>query len=671
MDELQRLRSDVDRLQRQMGDVSNADQRTAIGAVSLVDPQPIVISPPAPPAANQIRNGDGSHSVNTWFDTVAAPGTDKVKEAAHWFSNDAPATGQLLDFTNAETSSANKTLKTTAHSTYNGLYCDWSVPAGVMRLTGTKSLDAPFPNNSVFPSRPMYLGAIIALRDSTTRVRPDTRLAAMLYDNDASVKDFMKAGAAFHLSGDVRFRTTPPAATTERRYKVLAETDRGYSFLSDELVIANAPTDPSYISGEIDVYLSWEQITGVLRYKVYRHNIVAGTFDFLKEITSGSNTYGDNNNITTPGVVGYPAATFDRVTCYVATLTGALSTLPVDGIALKWASLFLNIPVPSSLATSGSGNQVLRVALTTPLDREVDPASSTAASTQVQTATDQFTALDTGRTATLYAADGTTVLHGPGVITFNTTKIVDFATPVSTTHADAILFIEEGGDHGLLMDMIHIGYLSRAAYAPYFEDLNRTLPSTAAPNTSSQGGVGPGGDTGDPGDGGIGGCIEISVPVTTLFGNNYRDQPFEMVSRGQALKSGNHTPNWVNDVVISKTDNLHVVRTANGLELPCSLGQVFFTSTMDTQGRSLSRLRVGDFILTCFDDRDECSRITEILATGRSAKVGSYALEPGHKYLAGRLRLPWWKRLIRWAQGRRGICKIYIHNLKPQRDLGP
>jgi hypothetical protein len=639
------------------------EERTALGASSPVEPIPIPITPAPPPSANQLRNGDLSHSTNTWHETVAAPGTDKVLECAHWYSHNEPATGQALDFTDARASSNNKTLKAAGHSDYDADFCDWSIPAGVARMQGTKSLDAPFPNNSVKPGFPMYMGAIIARRNNTIVAASDCRIAAMLYDNNGH--DFMQSGEVFHLTGFVR---GVPAGTTERRYKVLAETDRGYSFLSEELVLAATPNDASFVPG-VDVFLSWDRIDGVLRYKVFRHNVVAGTFDELKEITSGNNNYGDNNHIDDDNVGAYPVATDDRVKCYVATLGSALINLAVDGVALKWDSLFLNIPVPGSLDSAASGNQVLRIALTKALDRQMADAESTAASNSIESATGAFTARDTGRLATLFDEDGN-VLHGPEAITFVDATHVTFATNVATSNVDAVLFIEGGGDHGLLVDMVHIGYLERSAYAPNGDDLNRVLPSTAVPNSSSQGGVGSPGDTGDPGDGGLGGCVALDTPVTVLWGNSFITRIFQSVGRGELVKSGNLRPNTVLDIKISETDDLHIVRTKNDMELPCSPGQVLFTSFVDRCGTSVNRLKIGDNVLTCAAGIDECSPITEIRATGKRARVGTIALAPGHKYLAGWQRFSWWKRLLYRLTGRPTKCSgIYCHNRKPLEAL--
>lgn len=657
--QLEVLEQDFREVERRLNEMRGvgSGQVTALGAVSPIDFRPPPADPARPSADQQLRDGDLSHSTGSWWEAVVAV-NDEFRECAHWYSNDAPIAGQVLSFIDARTSSVNKTLKTPAHSQYDAHYCDWSVPAGYARMTGTKSLDALLPASPVVPGRTEYFGSIIARRNSTIVIKESTRIAAMLYDNDAH--DFMKSGVLFHLSGGTRGN---PAGTTQRKYKVLAKTDRGYEFLSDELDLTDAPDDVSF-GPNVDVGLSWPRIDGVLAYEVYRHDITAGKFRLLKTVTSGANTYGDNNRIDRDDVGSYPPASDDRVKCYVATVTGELSNLVVDGIGADWRTLFLNIPVPSTLASAASGNQVFRLALTEAMDRQMVDAISSAGSPTVESATAEFTALDTGRSATLKDADGN-ILHGPDSITFVDATHVNFSTNVATNNADATLYIVEGGDHGLLIDLLHLSYIERAKFGYYPEDRTRTLQPTAVPNVLSQGGLGPGGDTGDPGDGGLGGCITLDCPTWIYEGNWARAIPFSFLKRGCAMPSGNLSPNYSQDLLISETDNLHIVRFENRIEVPCSPGQCFFMSHVDFRGTAARCLKRGDFAITMRDGRLERSRVVEVIATGKTARVGSPALTPGHSYFAGYLRLPWYERFWRWLWPKdRGISAALLHNVK-------
>lgn len=661
MDQLQKLQQDVDKLTRVVNEQTGGggSQVSMLGAASPIDFLPPPTTVPTPSAANQVRDGDFSFSVNGYHESVAAPGTNKVRECADWFSND-PGIGVVLSFINALTGGVNRTLKHLTHSTYDGSYCDWGLPEGIARFQGLKTVDAVLPGNTVYPNRTMYLGAIVAIRSSQIVIPADFHLYAGLYDNSATVKDWIKGTNQFHLDGRVR---GAPAGTAELRYRILARTDRGYEFISDELVLANAPNNSSFNS-DVDVYLTWARIDGVLEYVVIRRNVLYGTYDELAHITSGANTYGDNNVVLVAGVGGYPAASDDRVKAYVATLTGALDNIAVDGVALKWTSIFLNIPVAADYNVGlTTAEQVLRMGQSKALDRQLDDVTSVAGTPTLTSPLGAFTAVDTGRLAELRDHDGT-VLHAAEAITFVDATHVTFATNVAANHSNVILYIVGGGDHGLLIDMVHISYVSRATYAPYFEDLNRLLLPAATPNGSSQGGIGAGGGGGNPGEGGIGGCVEVSEPVVTLFGNSFVTMLFSAVRRGQPLRSGSHVPNWVNDIAISYTDNLHILRLANGVELRCSPGQVVFRSFADAHGTDVWRLGEGDYVLSCLDGVDECSRIVMNRPTGQRARVGTFVLSPGHRYGAGKLVLSWWKKLLRRLRGKKNQGFIYCHNAK-------
>ncbi len=660
---LEKLQQDFDELQRKVNERLGSDSLgTGPASGPSTDFAPPPTPPPSPTSNQQLRNGDANHSVNTYKDAVAAPATDKVLECAYWFSSDGPAAaGQTLDVTtDSETSSVNDTLKAVGHSTYSATRCDWDSVRGNVRMTGLSTLDALLSGSPVGAGRTEYFGSRVALRNSQIVVPAGGGIAAMLYDNNAL--DFMKAGTAFHLSG---VRRGPVTGVTERRYKILAETDRGYSYLSDEYIDANAPDDSSFTTS--DEYLTWDRIDGVLKYKVYRFDVTAGKYRLLHEVTSGSNTFGDNGTIEAGrnDEGGYPVATHDRVICYVATLDGALSTLAVDGVD-DWDDLWLNIPVPDPLASAASGNQVFRLALTMALDRKMVDAVSTAGSVKVGSATGDFTALDTGRIGTLYDADGN-ILHGPEALTFDTTTEIDFATPVATDNVSATLYIVGGGDHGLLVDLLHLSYQDRAKFSFWPEDRNRTLEPTAAPTTTGQGGIGTGGGGGDPGDGGLGGCIPLDCPTWVYEGNHARAIPFSLLRRGMAMFSGNLVPNWtLGRSPLSETDNLHVVSFENGVWVPCSPRQPFYTSMVDREGTMAHRLKPGDFAVTVRDGRVETSRIVEVLATGKPAKVGTPHLSPGHSYVAGYLKLPWYEQLWRWLWPKdRGPSGGILHNRKP------
>lgn len=679
MNDFEQLRQKVNRMQLEMQDLGGrigAIQPPFIGSplTGFVPP----VGTTSPSAVNQVRNGEYGHSVDTWFDATPSPTLDEGKECAHWFSNDVPVAGQVLSFVNALTSSANKTLKAYGdfggvHSTYDPAYCDWDRNTGQARLHGLKSLDAPFPTNRVVvPNRSViYVGALIALRNEQIRVPSDCRIYAGIWDNTVSApRPDWVAGAAFAITGSVR---GTPATTTERRYKVFASTDRGYTYLSSELTIAAAPSDAGFATA--DVFLTWKSIPGILEYHIYRHDITAAKYRKLVEIASGANNYVDNGAIL-PGqndVGGYPAATSTTPLAYVATLENELSGLPIDELE-SWATLFLNIPIPSDYDVgTTTAEQVLRLGLTKALDREVLDAVVNNGSTNLDSATAIFTALDTGRTVVITKGANTHTT----TITFVDVDSVTLA--VAWPHANAVgatLYIIGGGDHGILLDAIHVSYVSGAAFAPNGDDLNRLTNGgqnpIAAPNHSSQGGSG--GDGGsEPGDGGIGrfeGCIAVDCPVNVWVGNSLESIAWKAITFGEALFSGDLRPNHVLRKPPARTLSLQLVRVRAtwlyDIEIPCSPGHPLITSMFDRKGRAVETQKAGDPVMISIDGKVARKRIREIVDTGEAADVGTFTLAPGHVYAAGRIHYrSFIHRLLAGILRLNPVVGVLSHNVKP------
>lgn len=684
-----RLRQAVERLQRQMPEALSGDG-SATGSLmpptvgsQFPVPTPIPVTP-APSAVSQIRNGEIGHSVDTWFNPPpGSPTGDVGKEAAFWYSNDAPFAGQLLDFTDARTTSVNKTLKSFlndggVHSTYDFNYCDWDRATGEARLTGDRTLDAPFPNNRcVTPNRAVeYLGALIARRNSTIVIQSDNHIFCGLWDNSslAPRPDWI-AGTPFVVSAVVR-EGTPPS-TTERRYKVYAFTDRGYTYLSAETSVIDAPSDVAF--ADFDVYLSWKRIPGILQYWIYRFDVVANKFRLLKKIGSGNANYGDNGRVELDDVGGYPSATNTTPIAYVATREHELDNVAVDG--QPWTPLVLAPAIPDDYDLGQTtGEQVLRVGMTKAMDRMMVDVISTASSSSVESDTGEFSSLDTGRTATLLDADGN-ILHGPESITFVDATHATFATAVATSNVGAVLYILEGGDHGLLIDAIHISYVQGAAFAAYPDDLNRLdnggQNPIAAPNHSSQGGSGGGGDPG-PGGGTVG-CIPFDCPVNVWVGHTLESWPWKAIQTGRDyLFSGDLRASRVLAKPTSYTDNLHLLRVRASclydIEVPCSPRQPVITERIDGIGRAVEHLSPEGYALISIDSQVKRMQIREIVATGEHADVGVFTMELGHVFSAGyvRYRTPL-HRLIGWALkvfGRRApVVGILLHNAKPIQEL--
>jgi hypothetical protein len=645
------IRADLDELTRRFNEQSGqSSDTTALGAVTQnqLEPQPVPATPAIPPQDQQLRNTDFSYTVNGYKDTVAAPGTDKVREAAFWFSNDSVVAGQTLSLTDAETSSTNKTLKTPDHSTYDAAYCDYDISIGCARMTGVKSLDAPFPTSPIYPGRTEYSGARVALRNSQIRVPTDCHLGAFLYDNNG--KDVIKAGAAFHITAAVR---GTPAATTDRKYKVLAKTDKGFSYLSDEADVAAAPSDADFASGTADVDLEWDAIPGILEYWVYRHDITAAKYRLLIVISNGANTYADNNYQLNSDTGGYPSSTDTTLKSYVATSDGELTKLPVNGVDASWADLFLNVPVPTSVAALGAGFQWYRLQLDKAMDREFAGVTTINGNTTISTGVDQFVSLDAGRTVNLTSADGLHTLTTT-VASYTDTKHVVLTAAPTWGDSNTDIYITGGGDHGLLIDLIHVGYVAQAKWGAYPDDLTRALPPAATPSSSGQGGTGSGGGSGsgDPGGGGIG-CITADMPVTRWYGHALVGEPFRLTKIRTVLFSGNLKPNWIVLKHRAYTDDLHAVKVrANwffDIYLECSPGHPLISGHLDGHGHQVIALKPGDYVLAHVNGHVQRHRIFSIRRLGRESDVFTYSLRPAHIYAAGmpifRSR---WRKFLHW-----------------------
>lgn len=670
MNDQELLRQQFNRLQLQLNDLGgqlggNQMPPTISSPFSSLRPIPITTSPAV---VNQVRNGEAGHSNNTWYEAAPAPTADKGKECAIWFSNDAPVAGQVLDFTTGITNSVNKTVKAYIndggiHSTYNPAYCDWDRARGVIRLTGTKSLDQPLSNNRlVAPNRPVqYVGMLIARRNSTIVVPSGCHCYAGIWDNTNSAPrpDWIN-GTAFALTGSVR---GTPATTTERRYKVLAFTDRGFTYLSTEVTLVIAPSDAAFATS--DVLLSWRVVPGILRYWVYRHDITAAKYRLLRTDIIGG-TYVDNGSLVDDDVGGYPSATDTLLRSYTATREGDLDGLPIDGS--PWASLFLNPATPNDYDQgTTTAEQVLRIGLTMPLDRAMPDVVSVSGNTSVSSATGAFTAQDTGRMATL--TKGTDV-HGPEAITFVDATHVTFATAVGFNSTGATLYIVEGGDHGLLVDALHMSYAPGAAFAPSPEDDRLTKGGqnpVAAPSSSSQGGTGGGGGF-DPGGGGIG-CIALDCPVGVLIGHRLESFAWRAIHVGEFLFSGDLRPNQVYRKPTAYTKSLQLVRVRASwlydIELPCSPEHPVITDKFDARGRQVQTLRPGNLVLCSVGDKVKRLPIRKIINTGQSAEVGTFVLGNGHLYSAGGVYYrTWLHKVIARVLNHRPIVGVMSHNRK-------
>lgn len=320
-------------------------------------------SPVIPTVTQLLRNGDGTHSSDTWFNAVPSA-TDQRYECAHFYTHAAPTVGQQLKEDSVHSGvvvassfavpdAARSDLPVTADP-------DWVKSKGIWRLGSTKTLDTPLSSNCVYPGMAVLFCGFRAARAASTVTIPG-RLYAGLWDNTLGQRDWLRGGT-FTLTGSV---IGTPAATTTRKYKIIVRTDQGFSFESNELTLAGAPTDPSFVSNSVYVSLSWQFIPGALAYDVYR--LTGATYEKLASIDTTVGYY-DQNPSTRVTVGGYPVTTDTKPKAYVATSAGALDNIAVDGVDPSWDSFVFAIPVaPNYDRGPTTDKQWLRIGMDTAL----------------------------------------------------------------------------------------------------------------------------------------------------------------------------------------------------------------------------------------------------------------------------------------------------------------
>lgn len=620
-----------------------------------------------PQAVNQLRNGDLGFSVWGWFETtLPVTNADEDEECAWFYSNTIPVNGQEIVLINNFTDPAtpNVTLKSPAHSDYDPNFCDWDPTDGVARLNGTYTIDAPWPSNITGPGKTVYIVFIAAKRNQYISLPSPFRIYCGVWDNTAGQRDWIQAGAAFTLSGST---IGTPSSTTERRYKIHARTDRGYSFLSDELTLANSPADGAFEPDFVYNSLNWTRLPnnqGILSYDIYRYDVVANQYWLLEEATNGSQNYADQNTFLRE-VSGYPTATYDRGIAYVATTSGNLNNLAVDGVSAAWDTLIVPVQVPPNYnqgnTSAASSNQILRIGQTRAADVYLTDVVTINGSPTITSAAAQFVVEMEGLSGTL---------------TYNDTSVdVKLDTYVSATNftlqsnvtfdaTDATLLIEGGGFHGVLIDLIHASFQSGATFSPNAEDLNRTLQPRAAPDGSSQGGTGIGGSGNEGGgDGGIR-CLAEGIPVMTrgrygvtrtLVENLFKNLPVESELF--------NTPNYISTNNRYWCDNIWRVET-DQWAIECSPQHLLTTSQTDQRGVQVQLLKPGDFTLTETNGFIGREKLIICEATGRGGYVRQPSLYPRHVYIAGKAKRSFWQKLFRKTV----LGGFLQHNVKPLQE---
>jgi hypothetical protein len=559
---------------------------------------------------------------------------------------------QLLLETNSLTSTTNNELKTSAHVNYNPRYSKWDSTSGQGDLTGTMTIDALMPMNNIDATTPLARVSLIAARrNSYIEIPEECLFGAGIWDNTSGQRCF--------LTGDIGFTaaTVGTPGTTTRAFRILLTSDRGYSLLSDEVTIINAPAD-GFFSSTSNIQMSWKQQAGQLQVAIYE--FTSGVYRLVANVSSATSYIYEGDYLQVVG--GYPTATGTELTATYFTQTGDMSDLGVNGIVPFWDTVNFPIGVPD---TYNKGNttdrQWVRLWMTVAANLFIPSNVTTDGTTTITIPTGILNTAEYGTGGTsLYVGLEVQVFDSLGaqISTETITSVTsDTAIVVTGTVASGTnrqLRIVGGGFHGILVDKIHLGYDLNTAFAPNANDV-RALQPLAAPNGSSQGTTGAGG-TG----GGVDTCIAMDTPVKTIDGAT----SVQFALPGQRWATVGLRPNLLRKLRLGM-DYVRRVRTANGCEIICTDTEAFIRDRDDEKGTPLWHLRVGDSVLTEIDDRIEETTIVSISPFLGKMQVFTPVLSGSHLFLAGRLKLMWHQRLWNWLTRQKQITGYFVlHNRK-------
>lgn len=584
---------------------------------NVLNVQTILENQPPVPVANLLFNGELGHSNNSWFDTSYNT-NDESKECAYFYSNDGTMSGIVLDDTRSPTSSTNQTLKNTSHSTYDPSFARWNSSNGWAEMTGVKTVDILLPTNFIDATTPLARVAIdrAAKANRYIELASDCLIFAGIYDNTVGQEKF--------LTGDLGLQAVAngsAASTVERRYKIFVTTDRGFTILSSEVTVLNAPAD-GFFTVTDNVSLYWKPTAGYLQVDIYEFVPSTGDYFLVNQVSNGGNNYLHLGSYLPVTVSAYPTATQpDRQAIYY-TRNGELANLATNGVSANWSSINFPIGVPNNYDKSvTTGRQWLRIGLTVAPNLYI--TGCTADGSVTVTAPEAvfdvaYTALYTGLVVEVYDTDGVLILT-TSVSAYDTTTTIKLNNAVSA--GTVSLRIVGAGFHGVFIDKIHLGYQQNASYAPNPLD-NRTLQPVAAPSSSTQGGGNPGGS-----DGGLGTCVAGTTLIKQADGSL------------KEIKDAKEGDLWDGAEMLlhlkSAIAPVRRITTENGCSLICTNGERFVADEDDRNGTLLIALKVGQSILTEFG----ASKITEISPILGQTEVFTPTLGTGHIFIGNGFKL--------------------------------
>lgn len=345
MNALEQAQNDILRLQRQL-----QNQEDTIAGLQQTIQTPVAATASSLGSVlNFLRNGDLSFSQNHYDVAPPPSGTNTEREAAYFYTQ-AAATVALVE------SSANA-LSSTGHTVNNNTGTadpQWNRVDGHIEWGSTKAINCPLSKKMAQPSKQMIVCMVARLKNGSIAIPAGLTLGIGFHDNTAGQQKYL-TGGAMTLSATV---IGTPGATTSRKYKVVATTGWGETYESNELTVAGAPSNGSYITNSVYVRLDWTAITGVNRYDVYR--LTGGTYVLSAQIFNGFPGFNEQNNFLNVTVTGYPTTSGTNARAYVQ--------IKFDDLTTDWQDYRANVPVPQTYDTSvTTDKQWLRLTLSAAL----------------------------------------------------------------------------------------------------------------------------------------------------------------------------------------------------------------------------------------------------------------------------------------------------------------
>jgi hypothetical protein len=346
-------------------------QRELLGRIEALEGQVLINQTAAPPSTlppqlqNLIRNGDYTHSFDTYYHNPTA-GDDERFECWAIYTHAAPTPGQQLKEDSIHSGVAvglSTALPDNGRSDAPTVDPDWKKSTGYARLGSDRTIDFPLPTNLAAPGRTYYIPMIVARRSANVSI--PGHIFAGIWDNTAGKRDWLPA-SAFTLNAAV---IGAPAATVSSDYKIIGYTDYGRT-VESTVVTINRPTDPSFVSGSIYTRLSWKRIPGVFNYEIYRKT---GAVYVRLSTESTASEYFDQGQVSET-VVGYPVTTDTKAIAYSETRNAdtldenGVDIIPIDGVDPEWRRVVIPVFVPDTYDQGGTTDkQWLRIGLTAAL----------------------------------------------------------------------------------------------------------------------------------------------------------------------------------------------------------------------------------------------------------------------------------------------------------------